>query len=527
MSSSKKSKNTAPIQTKMDTKATLQMQAEDSPLQLSTNMEAPIQFEGGGSVQTAAASGLSGSSQQIPHLGKIQHSFGNHDVSNVQAYVGGAAKTANESMGSVAYATGNNVAFKAEPSLHTAAHEAAHVVQQKGGVQLAGGVGRAGDTYEQHADKVADTVVSGGNASGLLSQFSGRTEENNVQQKTDDVQHLVVAGTVITWAMVKTAIGLASAAAGIVGTAITIGQLAAGPAVTSNSGVQGVGGGAVADPQNSISAIGGQAGEIMAKTTASVMAYKRCIDRLKSAGGRNDASGTGITFQREGHEDDAQVDEAALTRELNQAVSAVAFGNLVSLAKGKFFNCIRTNVGPVNKDSTFSWGQNGSTGSSQSCPYNDEAYGWVKLEIEGGKINLSDLESQLGSDSQKSGLNTADYGVTGDEFYTYCNANRVKDDSSEWGRICYVKAASMSGRGYDDDNYFDNDECLVTIGGFRMGQDASTETGLSMESQAVFSWNAGSTSMEWKDDDIAAETFGTFIMPPNYNPSVSAPNDMD
>mgnify|MGYP002064701929 CR=1 FL=1 len=32
-------------------------------------------------------------------------------------------------MGAKAYATGNHVAFQQQPDLHTAAHEAAHVVQ--------------------------------------------------------------------------------------------------------------------------------------------------------------------------------------------------------------------------------------------------------------------------------------------------------------------------------------------------------------------------------------------------------------
>ncbi|MEO1271892.1 MAG: DUF4157 domain-containing protein, partial [Myxococcota bacterium] len=44
-------------------------------------------------------------------------------------------------MGSLAYATGHTVAFKQSPDLHTAAHEAAHVVQQRAGaVQLKGGI---------------------------------------------------------------------------------------------------------------------------------------------------------------------------------------------------------------------------------------------------------------------------------------------------------------------------------------------------------------------------------------------------
>lgn len=71
-------------------------------------------------------------------------------------------------MNAEAYATGNHVAFGAVPSLHTAAHEAAHVMQQRSGVQLLGGVGVAGDAHEQNADAVADRVVAGQSAADLL-----------------------------------------------------------------------------------------------------------------------------------------------------------------------------------------------------------------------------------------------------------------------------------------------------------------------------------------------------------------------
>src|SRR5947207_2443000 len=54
----------------------------------------------------------------------------------------------------------------------TAAHEAAHVVQQRGGVSLKGGIGAEGDEYEQHADAVADQVVAGRSAEGLLDRFA-------------------------------------------------------------------------------------------------------------------------------------------------------------------------------------------------------------------------------------------------------------------------------------------------------------------------------------------------------------------
>jgi len=117
----------------------------------------------------------------MPHLGAIQQSFGSHDASSIQAHTGSAATQANEAMGAEAYATGNHVAFKGTPDLHTAAHEAAHVVQQRSGVSLDGGVGAVGDSYEQHADKVADAVVSGQSAEGILNEMSGGSSD--VQQK--------------------------------------------------------------------------------------------------------------------------------------------------------------------------------------------------------------------------------------------------------------------------------------------------------------------------------------------------------
>jgi Domain of unknown function (DUF4157) len=52
-------------------------------------------------------------------------------------------------MGATAYATGDRIAFAGAPDLHTTAHEAAHVVQQRAGVSLPGGVGQAGDAYER------------------------------------------------------------------------------------------------------------------------------------------------------------------------------------------------------------------------------------------------------------------------------------------------------------------------------------------------------------------------------------------
>ena len=124
-------------------------------------------------VHAAVAEGISGPSSSLPHLDQIQRSFGHHDVSHVQAHVGGPATAGAKAMGAEAFATGDHVAFAGPTSLHIAAHEAAHVVQQRGGVQLAGGVGKVGDTYEQHADQVADAVVKGESAEALLDRHAG------------------------------------------------------------------------------------------------------------------------------------------------------------------------------------------------------------------------------------------------------------------------------------------------------------------------------------------------------------------
>ncbi|MFT7623581.1 MAG: hypothetical protein ACI9WU_002764 [Myxococcota bacterium] len=137
---------------------------------------APVQRKGGddnGDIHAAAARGTGGGRGSMPHLDRIQASFGNHDVSTIQAYSGGAAAEATRSMGAEAYATGNKVAFGGAPSLHTAAHESAHIVQQRRGASLSGGVGKSGDRYEQHADSVADAVVQGKSAQGLLDRMTG------------------------------------------------------------------------------------------------------------------------------------------------------------------------------------------------------------------------------------------------------------------------------------------------------------------------------------------------------------------
>ena len=126
-----------------------------------------------GAAHAAAARGVATAATGVPHAEAIQRSFGRHDISGVQAHVGPEASASAKAMNADAYATGNHVVFARAPDLHTAAHEVAHVVQQRGGVQLKGGVGQHGDAYEQHADAVADRVVRGESAEALLDQHGG------------------------------------------------------------------------------------------------------------------------------------------------------------------------------------------------------------------------------------------------------------------------------------------------------------------------------------------------------------------
>jgi len=137
-----------------------------------------------------ALRGTSGAGGALPYLDRIQASFGRHDVSQVRAHTGAATDAAASSLGARAFAHGNAIGFAGgTPDLHTAAHEAAHVVQQRAGVSLAGGLdGGASDPYERHADAVADAVVRGQSAEAMLGAISFGGSSRAVQRKNDPPQ---------------------------------------------------------------------------------------------------------------------------------------------------------------------------------------------------------------------------------------------------------------------------------------------------------------------------------------------------
>ena len=139
-----------------------------------------------GQTHAIASAGLAGGGGALPYADTIAKSFGDKHadtVGGISAHTDGAAQAANQALGAQGYATGSDVAFARQPDLHTAAHEAAHVVQQKGGVQLKGGVGQQGDSHEQNADAVADRVVQGKDASDLLAPYGAGGETAGVQAK--------------------------------------------------------------------------------------------------------------------------------------------------------------------------------------------------------------------------------------------------------------------------------------------------------------------------------------------------------
>jgi hypothetical protein len=151
-------------------------------------------------VRQEAKRGMETSGGKLPFWERIQAAFGRHDVSGIQSHTGGVAAEASRAIGARAYASGEDVVFGATPDLHTAAHEAAHVIQQRGGVSLTEGVGQVGDTYEQHADAVADAVVSGQSAEALLDRVASPDASAASHDAVQQVRDRALTDRTLEWA---------------------------------------------------------------------------------------------------------------------------------------------------------------------------------------------------------------------------------------------------------------------------------------------------------------------------------------
>jgi hypothetical protein len=78
-----------------------------------------------------AEASLHDATSPLPHREQIQAAFGGYDLGTVRTLVGGNAARLAAAMGANAYAVGNRIGFRDLPDLDLAAHEAAHVVQQR------------------------------------------------------------------------------------------------------------------------------------------------------------------------------------------------------------------------------------------------------------------------------------------------------------------------------------------------------------------------------------------------------------
>ncbi|HEY1817504.1 MAG TPA: DUF4157 domain-containing protein [Kofleriaceae bacterium] len=134
----------------------------------------------GADAAIASASSTSGMSLPAPIQRKFEASLG-ADLSSVRVHTGGESQAAASAVGAKAYTMGQDVHFGAgqynptsSAGEHLLAHEVAHTVQQQGGTPTRQNkleVSAPQDAAEHEADRAADAMVSGGQAS--ISGFSG------------------------------------------------------------------------------------------------------------------------------------------------------------------------------------------------------------------------------------------------------------------------------------------------------------------------------------------------------------------
>jgi Domain of unknown function (DUF4157)/Lipase (class 3) len=109
----------------------------------------------------------------------MESRFG-HDFSRVRVHAGADAGGLASALGARAFTAGRDIVFgpslyapQTDSGLRLLSHELAHVVQQRAGVSLPDGFGRAGDAYERQADAAAERVSKGESAAALLRASGG------------------------------------------------------------------------------------------------------------------------------------------------------------------------------------------------------------------------------------------------------------------------------------------------------------------------------------------------------------------
>lgn len=155
---------------------------------LINNMALSLSKEDGdisaGRVRDHAQKGIQTPISELPHADKIKKAFGKHDISSIKAHLGPEATNQAKEIQASAYTMGNDVVFAGQPSINTAAHEAAHVIQQQAGIRPVGGIGKKGDPYERNAEAVAARVEAGQSAEALLDSFGNSYMSANASSMT-------------------------------------------------------------------------------------------------------------------------------------------------------------------------------------------------------------------------------------------------------------------------------------------------------------------------------------------------------
>lgn len=136
-------------------------------------------------VDEVARDGTRGGGERLPYLAQLEQAFGSrHDLASVRAHHGEDSAAACDTLGADAYASGSSIAFRSAPGLWLAAHEAAHVVQQRHGLRPGAALAAPDEGLERQADAVANRVAAGGSAHDLLPRGDPQTTASAVQRYT-------------------------------------------------------------------------------------------------------------------------------------------------------------------------------------------------------------------------------------------------------------------------------------------------------------------------------------------------------
>ncbi len=115
-----------------------------------------------------------------------------HDLSAVRVHTDASSAESVGALHATAFTHGSDIYFgrnRWQPGTTSGrqllGHELTHVLQQRSGLKPAGGVSKHGDALERHADVVAEQVVAGGSASGLLTSLHPSGSTASAIQKQD------------------------------------------------------------------------------------------------------------------------------------------------------------------------------------------------------------------------------------------------------------------------------------------------------------------------------------------------------